>query len=166
VRIERVMRHEVTAAQVYEMSCSKDFQERKCADAGALSWDVTVTTDGDVTVVKTKRKLPTVGFPSMLRKIVPSGVTSTETITWAAESPDGSRTAQLHVHFHGAPARMHGTIRIVPDDGGFAHVYVDADFTALVPVIGKKVEKLAAPIITGVIDSEEQTGKAWVAEAG
>ena len=51
MKIERVMRHEVTVDQVYEMSCSKEFQERKCADAGALSWDVKVSVDGDTAVV-------------------------------------------------------------------------------------------------------------------
>ena len=43
---------------------------------------------------------------------------------------------------------MHGTIRIVPTTSGSPTVLVDADFTAHVPLIGKKVEKLAAPIIT------------------
>jgi hypothetical protein len=166
VKIQRVMEQEITAAQVYEMSTSKAFQERKCADAGALSWDVTITVAGDTAEVRTKRKLPTIGFPALIRKIVPAGVTSTETITWEPPAADGTRTGRLHVNFHGAPARMHGTIRIEPLPTGFARVVVDAEFAALVPLVGKQVEKLAAPIILGVIDAEEQTGKAWAAAAG
>jgi uncharacterized protein DUF2505 len=165
MKIERVMQHDITPEQVYAMSCSKEFQERKCADAGALSWHVTVSADGDDTVVRTKRKLPTVGFPSLIRKIVPSGVTSTETVTWAPAAADGSRSGALHVDFHGAPARMHGTVHIVALAAGRAEVFLAAEFTALVPLIGSKIEKLAAPIITGVIDAEEETGKAWVAAA-
>ncbi len=165
MKIERVMRHDITTEQVYAMSISREFQERKCADAGALSWDITVTVDADTAVVRTKRKLPTVGFPALIRKIVPAGVTSTETITWGRPDADGGRTARLHVDFHGAPARMGGTIALRRRPDGFAEVVLDADFTALVPLVGKQVEKLAAPIILGVIDAEEQTGKAWVAES-
>lgn len=165
MRIERVMRQDRTTAQVYAMTTTKAYQEQKCRDAGALSWDVTITPDGDTCVVRTKRKLPTVGFPSLIRKIVPSGVTSTETITWGGPGPDGARTATLHVDFHGAPARMSGHIRLRARPDGFAEVVVEADFKALVPVVGKQIEKLAAPIIVGVIDAEEQTSRTWAAES-
>lgn len=166
MKIERMMRHHHRAPhEVFAMACTQAFQEKKCADAGALSWHVTVVVEGDTAVVKTKRKLPTIGFPSMLRKIVPSGVTSTETITWGPAAADGSRTAQLHVDFHGAPARMHGTIRLEPHEDGSAVVVVDAEFKALVPVVGGKIEKLAAPIIVSVIDAEEQTGLTWTEDA-
>jgi len=162
VKIERSMHNDITAEQVYEMSISKQFQEQKCRDAGALSYDVTITDGPDGPTVKTKRKLPTVGFPALLRKFVPSGVTSTETIVWGAPDPAGVRTAQLNVDFHGAPASMKGTIRVVPD-GSASTVVVDAVFKAHVPLVGGKVEGFAAPIIMGVIDAEEATGKKWAA---
>ena len=114
MKIERSMRNDISAGEVYEMSVTKEYQEKKCRDAGALSYDVTIERDGDVAVVRTKRKLPTVGFPSLLRKFVPAGVTSTETVTWGPAASDGSRSAQLSVDFHGAPASMKGTIRVVP----------------------------------------------------
>ena len=157
------MHNDITAEQVYEMSTSKAFQERKCQDAGALSWDVSVSDGPDGATVKTKRKLPTVGFPSILRKIVPSGVTSTETIVWGAADAQGARTADLSVDFHGAPASMKGTIRVVPD-GTSSTVVVDAIFKAHVPLIGGKVESFAAPIIMSIIDAEEATGKKWASE--
>jgi hypothetical protein len=164
MRIERSMHNDISAADLYEMSITKEFQERKCRDAGALSWDVTVTDGTDGATVKTKRKLPTVGFPGLLRKFVPSGVTSTETIVWGPAAADGSRTADLSVDFHGAPASMKGTIRVVPDGKQASTVVVDAQFKAHVPLIGGKVEGFAAPIIMSVIDAEEATGKAWVEE--
>jgi hypothetical protein len=72
------------------------------------------------------------------------------------------RTAQLSVDFHGAPASMKGTIRVVPD-GAASTVVVDAVFKAHVPIVGGKIEGFAAPIIMSVIDAEEATGKAWAA---
>jgi hypothetical protein len=157
------MHNDVSAAEVYEMSIKKEFQERKCRDAGALSWDITVTDGADGAIVTTKRKLPTVGFPSLLRKFVPSGVTSPETVVWGPADPDGARTAALSVDFHGAPASMKGTIRLVPD-GKACTVVVDADFKAHVPLVGGRVEGFAAPIIMSFIDAEEATGKAWAEE--
>jgi hypothetical protein len=159
------MHNDISAEAVYEMSTSKAFQERKCHDAGALSWDVQVTDAPGGATVKTKRKLPTVGFPSLLRRFVPSGVTSTETIVWGPAGADGARTARLSVDFHGAPASMKGTIRVVPDGAAASTVVVDAQFKAHVPLIGGKVEGFAAPIILSVIDAEEATAKAWAADS-
>jgi hypothetical protein len=163
VRIERTMTNSIAASAVYEMICTEQYQERKCVDAGAVSHNVSVVRDGDSAVITAKRKLPTVGFPKLLRKFVPSGVTSTETISWGPAAEDGSRTADLDVHFHGTPATMRGTISIVPDGDEATLVVVSAEFAAHVPLVARKVEAFAAPIILGVIDAEERTAHAWVA---
>jgi hypothetical protein len=164
MKIEREMHNDIPADAVYEMSTSKAFQERKCQDAGALSWDVSIEDGPDGAIVRTRRKLPTVGFPKLLRKFVPAGVTSTETIVWGPPAADGTRTASLDVDFHGSPATMKGTIRVLPDGASACTVVVDAEFKAHVPLVGGKIEGFAAPIIMSVIDAEEQTGQAWVGE--
>jgi Protein of unknown function (DUF2505) len=165
VKIERIMRYNIPVPEVYAMSCLPEFQERKCADAGALKWDVAVTVDGDTAVVRTTRTLPTTGFPALIRKIVPRGVTATETFTWGEGEPDGTRIAQFRVDFHGSPGRMAGTITLRPDGDGATEVLLQAEFAAHLPVVGRGVEKLAVPIIFGLIDAEERTGRAWVADA-
>jgi Protein of unknown function (DUF2505) len=155
------MRHELPAAELFEMACSKRFQEQKCIDAGALSYDVHITRTDDGVIVKTRRTLPTVGFPALLRRLLRSGVTSTETIVWAPAAPDGSRSAEVQVDFAGTPAGLGGTIRIQPDGPDTAAVLVDATFTAHVPFLARRIEGFAAPIILGVIDAEEATARAW-----
>ena len=42
---------------------------------------------------------------------------------------------------------------------------VAAEFTAHVPLIGRKIEGFAAPIIVSVIEAEEKTAKEWTAGA-
>ena len=163
MKIERSMHNDIPTVDVFEMICTKAYQERKCIDAGALSYDVKVTRTGEGAVIKAKRKMPTVGFPSLLRKFVPSGVTSTETVTWGPAGADGARTANLHVDFHGTPASLTGTIRILAQGTGGASVLVDAEFKAHVPLVAGKIERIAAPLILAVIDAEEQTAKQWVA---
>lgn len=163
MKIERTMTNPISASDVFEMICTDEYQRRKCIDAGALAHAVSIVRTGDTAVIKARRKLPTVGFPSMLRRFVPAGVTSTETIAWGPAQDGGARVADLEVHFHGAPASMRGEIRIVPVDDAVTRVVVAAHFTAHVPVIGRRVEGFAAPIIVGVIDSEERTAREWVA---
>jgi uncharacterized protein DUF2505 len=51
----------------------------------------------------------------------------------------------------------------LPTSPTAATVVVDAEFRAHVPLVAKKVEGFAAPIIVSVIDSEEATAQAWVA---
>ena len=168
MKIERTLTYDISPDEAVAMSCDPAFQERKCADVGALSWTVRVTAlDDGSTEVSTRRKLPTVGFPSMLRKLLPEGMTSTERIVWApaGSAVGGVRTASLAVDFHGAPTSMHGRIDVLPTAAGGATVRISADFKASVPLIGGKVEKLASPIIVDIIDSEQKSGIAWLAEA-
>ena len=164
MKIERVFRHDITPAEAFEMSITPAYHEKKCRDAGALHWEVDVRVkDDDTALIKTKRKLPSIGFPSLLHKVVPSGVTSSETVSWGPAAADGSRVARLHVDFHGAPARMNGELRLSPDAGGGSIIVIDADFSVMVPIVGRKAEQLAAPIVFNVIESEERTAVQWVA---
>jgi hypothetical protein len=167
VKIERSAHNELGARAVHEVFRSRAYQERKCQDSGALDYTVAIVETGgdDGPVVRTMRRLPTAGFPAMLRKFVPSAMTVTETIRWRVERPDGSRTAELSVDFHGAPVTLRGTISIVPDGPAGATVVIDAVFKAHVPLLGGKIEALAAPIVLAVIDAEERTGQAWAAPA-
>jgi hypothetical protein len=56
---------------------------------------------------------------------------------------------------------MRGTITIRPATESTSTVHVDAEFKALVPLLGRKVEGIAAPIVLGVIEAEERTAEAW-----
>lgn len=162
MKVERTLRHEIEAPEVFRMLCTPAFQEQKCQDAGAITWQVAVEESEDGAVVRTTRKMPTNDFPAILRKFVPHGVTSTETITWGPAAADGSRTADLKVGIHGVPARMAGTIRLVADGAGTT-IEVDADFVAHIPVVKRKIEGASVPIILQVIDAEVLTGQAWAA---
>ena len=156
------MHYDIPAAAAYEMSTSTAYQERKCQDAHALRWNIQIEPRPDGAHVRIERTLPTAGFPRMLRTLMPAGVSATETVTWGAVERDGSRTARLAVDFHRSSADLIGTIRIIPDGPVASIVVVDAVFRAHVPLLGAKLERAAAPIVAGVIDAEEATGKAWV----
>ena len=163
MRIEHTSHNAVPVEAAFAMTVDPRFQELKCADAGALSWDVRVERDGKKVIVRTKRTMPSVGFPSVLRKFVPSQMTALETTTWSPPAADGSRNGELELDFHGAPISMSGTVRLAPDGPQASTVVVSADFVAHVPVVGHRIEKFAAPIIVQVIEAEEKTSREWTA---
>jgi hypothetical protein len=165
VKVERTLRHAIPAAEVFRMLCTPEFQEQKCRDAGALTWRVAVEEADEGAIVRTTRRMPTEDFPALLRKFVPNGVTSTETITWAAADADGSRRADLHVAIHGVPAKLTGTIQLCAA-GEDTVVAVDAEFVAHVPIVRRKIEAASVPIILQVIDTEVRTGQTWAAGVG
>ncbi len=59
MKIHRSMPNAIPAAAVYSMVSSKAFQERKCVDAGALSYDVTVKPTAGGVHITTPRVPPT-----------------------------------------------------------------------------------------------------------
>ncbi len=160
------MHNDISADEVYAMWIDQQFQEQLCRATGALSWTVDVDARAGGATMRVRRKLPTAGLPYAIGKIVPTGLTTTETVAWGLPAADGARTATLSVDFAGAPATMKGTIRLLADGAAASTVVVDADFRVHLPLIGARLERIAVPIVLGVIDTEEATGRAWVAGAG
>ena len=163
MRIHRVSDHDVTPDEVFATSCLEAFQEQKCRDAGSLSWDIdiTVDTDADTAVVRVRRTLAPTRFPSRLRRFVGGGLPSTETITWGPPRPDGGRRADFVVDIPVAPVRLGGLITVSRRGDAGARVVVDSEFRVLVPVMAGRIEKLCAPVVLGIIEAEEETGRAW-----
>jgi hypothetical protein len=154
----------LSAADTFEMNLDPDYQKAKCAAAGATDAEVTVTRTDAGAVVVTRRSLLPHGLPSLIRKFVPSGLTTTETIRWGEPDGAGRRVGRLEVDMRPAPASMTGTITLAPDGPAAARVVLDADFRAHVPVVGRTLEHLARPIIEATIRAEEDTGARWAAE--
>jgi hypothetical protein len=161
MRIERSMHNEHSAAAVYAMVTDPAFQERKCQVAGALSCRVEIVEAAQGATVRVRCRLPPTGFPAPLRRVLPRGLTSTHIFAWGPAAADGARTGRLSVDFHGAPASLNGTVALVPEGANASTVVVDAEFRAHVPIIGHRIERYAAPIITAVIEAEETTGRTW-----
>jgi hypothetical protein len=154
----------LSAAETFEMNLDPRYQQAKCAAGGAEDAEVTVTRSGPTAVVVTRRSLLPHGFPALIRRFIPAGLTTTETIRWGAPDARGARVGQLEVDMRPAPASMTGTITVVPDGPSGARVILDAEFRANVPMIGRSLEHLARPIIDSTIRAEEETGARWAEE--
>ncbi|KNX37708.1 DUF2505 domain-containing protein [Luteipulveratus halotolerans] len=148
--------------EVWAMTSSTEFQDRKCADAGAQSYDSSVTADGDRTVIVTTREMATEGVPDALRSLAGRTVTITETQTWGPAAADGSREAEVRVEAKGQPVSMNGKVRMAPAADSTA-VSLTGDLKARVPLVGGRIEKAVAPVIEAAARSEAEVGEEWLA---
>jgi len=162
MKISSVIDYAATPAKVFAMLADKDFQAAKCAANGARSHSVTITAQGERTIIVAARELPTDELPSFVRNLVGETLALTETQDWGPVGTDGARHGTLTVDIAGAPIDLAGTLLLVPGGEGSVET-VEGDLTARVPFIGGKIEQAAAPAIQSAIRVESETGKAWLA---
>lgn len=165
MRISKTVDYAASPAVVYAMLTDPGFQERKCVEAGALGYDVTVTPSGAGSRVTTRRDLPTASLPDFARSLVGSTLAITETYQWGAANGDGTRGGDITVEVAGAPVALRGTMRLAPSGTGSTFT-VEGDLKASLPFVGSRIEKAAAPAVTEAMDSEYRTGRGWLAQQG
>lgn len=164
MRVTTQVRYDgATPAQVFEMLLDTTFQERKCVANGAVDYDVDVTEyDDGSAMITTHRHLPTDEVPDFVRAFVGETVKVTQIDDWGPAAADGAREGSIVVEIAGAPVRLTGTLRLVPEKDGTTQ-HLDGDLKASVPLIGGKIEKATEPAILGAIRVEERTAHAWLA---
>lgn len=165
MRITETITYPAAVEVVYAMKTDPAFQERKCADSGALAHDVAVRQNGAGALVVTRRDLSTDGLPDFVKSIVGGRLSITETYQWDGPRADGSREGTLTVEAAGAPVAMRGTVHLEPVLEG-TNLNIDGDLKAHIPLIGGRIEKAAAPAFIKALRSEHESGRRWLAERG
>ena len=161
MKISATFDYAATTRQVFAMLADEDFQIRKCLATGALSHSVSISANGDRTLIVSLRHLPTERFPDFVRNLVGATLAVTETQDWGPPGSDGARQGRLTVDLAGAPVDMAGTLSLAPAGRGSVES-VDGDLRARILLIGSKIEKAAAPAIESAISAERKTGHAWL----
>ena len=161
MRITQTIDYAAAPEAVFAMMTSEEFQKQKCADAGALSHGVAVSTAGDHVRVVVNRDLPTDRFPDFAKSLVGQTLSTTETWEWAEALAGGERRGRLTVEVKGAPIVMRSSVVLVGNGAGSV-VTIDGDLKASVPLFGGKLEKASAPAVIGALRSEQRTGSHWI----
>lgn len=164
MKISATFDYAATPHDVFAMLIDEDFQARKCVATGALSHSVSVSAQGDRTVIVSNRELPTDGFPDFVKSLVGATLAVTETQDWGPAGPDGARQGRLTVDIAGAPLDLAGTLSLAPAAQGSVET-VDGDLKARIPLLGSKIERAAAPAIESAMRAERETGQAWLGTA-
>ena len=162
MRLSAELRYEADPATVYEMISDLKFQERKFANTGSVSYEVTLDAheDGGITVTS-RRELPTDRVPDFLRSFVGSTVKVQQVEEWGAAEADGVRNGNLIADLSGMPVRFTARLSLVTSDAGTLEI-VQGDLKASVPLIGGKVEKAVEPAIKAAVAAEQRTGRDWL----
>lgn len=143
-------------ARTFEMLTTQEFLEEVCRTSEATSY--TVVIDGSTT--RTTRDLPA---PDVAKKLTGPTLTVEEEIVWGEAGADGSRQGKVAVKVSGQPAKMDGDAKLIPGGAGTV-VEVSGDLKVNVPLMGKKIEKMAAPMVIEGIEIQSVVGKKWLAE--
>lgn len=165
MKISALIDYVATPHEVIAMLTNEDFQNHKCVATGALRHTVTVTAQGDRTIVISTRDLPSDRFPHFVRSMVGDTLHVTETQDWGPSEDDGTRHGTLTVEIAGAPVHLHGTLSLKPEGPGTVEI-IEGNLKASIPFLGGKVEEAAAPAIQSAIRVEGETGAVWLAEQG
>ena len=162
MKISSTLDYAATPHEVFAMLADEGFQTRKCAATGALNHIVSISAQGDRTVIVSSRDLPTDGFPAFVKSLVGATLAVTETQDWGPAAMDGSRQGVITVDIAGSPIDLDGTLSLTPAGRGSVET-VQGDLRARIPLIGGKIEKAAAPAIESAISVEREIGQAWLA---
>ncbi|MFS0885973.1 DUF2505 domain-containing protein [Aeromicrobium sp. 179-A 4D2 NHS] len=142
--------------QVFALVSDPTFREESCRHQGARDYDVSVTTEGDTTVVTIERTMES-DMPDFIKKLTGDAVTVTQVERWGPADASGARTADVTVDVHGQPARMKGTSTISAS-GASTVMTLDGDVKVSLPLIGKRIEPEVAKAISASLREEVQFG--------
>jgi hypothetical protein len=151
IRIEHHYDADVEA--VYALISDPAYIERKYVAIGGrdLAVDRSEGDDGGCEVV-TKRTVA-VDLPGFAKKVLTPSQTTIQTEVWGPASASGVRTCTYDVDVQGAPGRISGSHTLTPAGTGADHV-IDIDIKVSVPLIGGRLEKLAAETGRGDIEAQ------------
>lgn len=165
------LRREITFSAdvdaVVAMMLDREFLEQRCAASNSVAYSVDVPEGAspagtEPVVVHIHRSLSTEGMPDLVHKFVGATIEIDEHIRWLPASGDGTRTAQDHLQVQGVPVTMTGTLLLAPNGDGTRYT-VEQQLKAGIPLLGAKIEKAAAPVVLGSIDTDERLGAQYLA---
>lgn len=143
--------------QVFALVSDPTFREESCARQGAHHYSVSITEEGDSTVIRIERTMPS-DMPDFIKKLTGDTVGITQVETWGPADADGARTATVLVDIHGQPAQMRGTSTISARGDGTV-MSLDGDVKVSIPLIGRRIEPEVAKAITASLADEVEYGK-------
>lgn len=158
-------RYDGDVPTVVAMLADERFVEAKVQASGALSQHVDVVgSAGEAFTVTTRRQMPTTGIPAQFRSLVGTSLEVRQVEAWEAPDADprSARRGTVVVEILGAPVRLSGRMRLVPEDDGAATQHVEAELRATVPLFASAVEEATASAVHAAFDAEERTAAVWL----
>jgi hypothetical protein len=137
---------------------TEEFIIAKCEATGSLSAEARVdgALPGPIALISI-RVLPA-DLPAPAKSLVGETITVTETQNWSAADSTGNRTATVRVEFSG-PMKFEGRLQLESEGENGSRITTTGKFTANVPFIGGKIEKVAAEQTSRYLNAEEKVAR-------
>ena len=148
--------YDASPDRVFAMLTDADFLGSMMTSPSIKSHQVSV--DGTHTVIAADAPAP-----SQIKRFTGDTLTITLDIDWCTVTPEGGRTGPITVVVAKLPAKLSGTATVAPQGSGTTVTY-EGEFSIRIPLVGGKLEGMAAPYITKVFDAQHLAGQDWLAE--
>lgn len=161
--IHNSMSFNANANDVAALYANPDYGRTRGTAVGAPDATVTVKgTPAEGFTVNTTMAAPTEKIPEKYRRFVPSGVSVTETQTWAQQDLT-HYTGTITMTVSGMPVNLDGTFTLVEVADG-CRMDIDGTLKVAIPFVGSQIEKSAEPYISRVFAQEEKNANAALKE--
>ncbi len=158
-------RFEADPSAVFAMFTDPEYQRQKLVDAGHTRVEVVECgpgADGKTVRIVTRRTV-TVDVPGVLKRVLTPTNTVTQTDEWGPEK-NGVRTGTWKVDIKGIPIHLSGTMRLEAGKAGSVEKITGVAKASL-PLVGGKLEKLAAGNFNESTAQEQDFSNRWLAGA-
>jgi len=157
MKVAHTARYGASPDAVRAMLLDLGFRAQVCAAQGALHHEVVITGDpGSVEVVVTRTQSME-GAPAAAVKLTGGTVRLVQRETW------GALDAALALDIPGKPARLSGSIALVPTVPGGCDQVVTGEVTVRIPLVGGKLERLITDVLVAGLEREAEVGAGWLA---
>jgi len=158
MRITSTLTFTAPPDRVAEMFSNPDFANHVGTELHADNVTVTQIDNGLTAVF-------TLATPQSASRILGRQMTLTQTTSFTADvTPDGSRTGRLTMTLAGIPAAADGPLHLRPAGPAGSTMTYDADFVVRIPLVGQKIEQMAASNLEKAIATFEHVGNTWLAD--
>ena len=157
-----VTSYDASPEEVFAMITDVTFQEQVFERMWSRSYDVEVGDSGGDRAVRVHWQTQPVDVPVVARRLVGHSLVLAQNKLWHRPDVDGAREAEVDGEVAGAPVRLTGRTRIVPEGRGTTQAF-ELHVTASLPVVGKGLEQVVAEAVRVRLEKKFEVAWSWLA---
>ncbi|MBD0324259.1 MAG: DUF2505 domain-containing protein [Aldersonia sp.] len=150
--------------RVHAAFASEQYWDDRIEQIGGPAGRIDAFTDAEGTVtVQMVQTVAEENLPSLITKIRHGDLEIHRTQIWGPLDSSGQRaTGSFSASIPGTPAHISGTVTLAASGTG-STLTVDGEVGVRIPLVGKKVEQIAADQLTRLLNKEDEFTVAWTA---
>lgn len=156
MKFQHEMTYDAAPDAVYAMLSEKSFREAVCEAQHVTGCTVDIDQGDGSMKVRVDQHRPADDLPGFAKKFVGDDIHIVQEEDWSSPTE-----AKLDVGIPGKPGHLKGTITL-RKDGDATVETVSGDLKVNIPMVGGKIEKLIADLLTKALQAEQRVGTTWL----